>query len=319
MAYFIKIKYKWTDLVNFLIVRQNVHMNTKSNEPTFAEGHEAPAPVLETLPNVSNARILEIAKEEGCATTCVSSPGQKPRGEVMLASEGEAGVVWLPGFEFDHEQLFGFVKRVVDEATTQTWGKAEWRAAAVKVYLADGDDEATAIECARALCREQDWDSEDNLDDPVEAAHEDLRGRRPPVFRDRADSVEPWYAYVPELAVIYGEICAIHETPSKDQTPEQKARLEVLRGECRAVHTARIDYNLLRNREARREASRQSLAAASKAIHPAVAAIEYSLTQGEGDAFLRCWREGDWDTIRKEWPDVPEDVFVKTPAGRGGL
>jgi len=43
----------------------------------------------------------------------------------------------------------------------------------------------------------------------------------------------------------------------------------------------------------------------------AVAAIEYALTQGlEGLTFLRLWHQGDFDVIRREWPDAPEQVFI---------
>lgn len=36
-----------------------------------------------------------------------------------------------------------------------------------------------------------------------------------------------WYESVAELAAIYGEMCAINETPRKEQTPEQTDRLNV--------------------------------------------------------------------------------------------
>lgn len=26
--------------------------------------------------------------------------------------------------------------------------------------------------------------------------------------------------------------------------------------------------------------------------------------------FLRYWNEGDFDVIRREWPDAPEEVFI---------
>jgi hypothetical protein len=43
----------------------------------------------------------------------------------------------------------------------------------------------------------------------------------------------------------------------------------------------------------------------------AVAAIEYALATGteERIEFLRCWNEGDFEAIRNEWPDAPEEVF----------
>lgn len=42
----------------------------------------------------------------------------------------------------------------------------------------------------------------------------------------------------------------------------------------------------------------------------AVAAIQYALDTDESTAFLRCWMEGNFAAIRKEWPDAPEAVFV---------
>jgi hypothetical protein len=42
----------------------------------------------------------------------------------------------------------------------------------------------------------------------------------------------------------------------------------------------------------------------------AVAAIEYAIGQGiDAATFLTCWMHGDFDVIRREWPDAPEDVF----------
>ena len=42
----------------------------------------------------------------------------------------------------------------------------------------------------------------------------------------------------------------------------------------------------------------------------AVAAIEYALNNDEPEAFLRCWFEGNFDAIRREWENVPEEVFI---------
>lgn len=44
----------------------------------------------------------------------------------------------------------------------------------------------------------------------------------------------------------------------------------------------------------------------------AVAAIEYSIRHDvdEGQQFLRCWFEGDFETCRKEWPDAPDACYV---------
>lgn len=44
------------------------------------------------------------------------------------------------------------------------------------------------------------------------------------------------------------------------------------------------------------------------------AVIDYSIQCGIGDdglEFLRCWREGNFEAIRKEWPDAPEIVFCQ--------
>jgi hypothetical protein len=42
----------------------------------------------------------------------------------------------------------------------------------------------------------------------------------------------------------------------------------------------------------------------------AVAAIQFALETDEGLAFLRCWNEGNFEAIRREWPEVPVSVFV---------
>jgi hypothetical protein len=39
------------------------------------------------------------------------------------------------------------------------------------------------------------------------------------------------------------------------------------------------------------------------------AAIAFALETDEGMTFLRCWNEGDFDAIRREWPEAPDDVF----------
>jgi len=53
-------------------------------------------------------------------------------------------------------------------------------------------------------------------------------------------------------------------------------------------------------------ASRQEAPAASAAV----SAITYALETDEGLEFLRAWIHGDWEVIRKEWPDAPSTVFV---------
>ncbi|MDD0981332.1 Lar family restriction alleviation protein [Pseudomonas shahriarae] len=42
----------------------------------------------------------------------------------------------------------------------------------------------------------------------------------------------------------------------------------------------------------------------------AVEAIQFALNNDEGLAFLRCWNEGDFQAIRDEWPEAPEEVFI---------
>lgn len=45
-------------------------------------------------------------------------------------------------------------------------------------------------------------------------------------------------------------------------------------------------------------------------VNPASAAIAYALQAEEPLEFLRLWNEGSFDDIRREWPDVPDDVFI---------
>ncbi len=54
--------------------------------------------------------------------------------------------------------------------------RAEWIEQAKAFYVEAGDDEATAIECARYICNEQDWAGSD-IGDPREQAQEDIQGR----------------------------------------------------------------------------------------------------------------------------------------------
>lgn len=42
----------------------------------------------------------------------------------------------------------------------------------------------------------------------------------------------------------------------------------------------------------------------------AVAAMKFAVGADEGMAFLNCWLHGDFDAIRKEWPEAPESIFV---------
>jgi hypothetical protein len=47
-----------------------------------------------------------------------------------------------------------------------------------------------------------------------------------------------------------------------------------------------------------------------KDTNAAVAAVAYALETDEGMAFLRAWNYGDFDVIRREWPDAPKEVFI---------
>lgn len=44
--------------------------------------------------------------------------------------------------------------------------------------------------------------------------------------------------------------------------------------------------------------------------NPAVAAIQFALETDDGLNFLRLWNEGEFDVLRKEWSDAPEDVYI---------
>lgn len=42
----------------------------------------------------------------------------------------------------------------------------------------------------------------------------------------------------------------------------------------------------------------------------AVAAMQFAVDATEGMEFLRQWLYGNFDLIRKEWPEAPESVFI---------
>ncbi len=46
--------------------------------------------------------------------------------------------------------------------------------------------------------------------------------------------------------------------------------------------------------------------------HPAVEAINFAVTTTEGIEFLRAWQHGDWEVIRRDWPECPKTVFVES-------
>lgn len=41
-----------------------------------------------------------------------------------------------------------------------------------------------------------------------------------------------------------------------------------------------------------------------------LAAIRYAAGHPSHHDFLRCWLDGQFEIIRKEYPDAPEDVFI---------
>ena len=56
---------------------------------------------------------------------------------------------------------------------------------------------------------------------------------------------------------------------------------------------------------------RNSDLSVSSGSNPACEAIEFALSGCDDPiAFLRCWNEGDFDSIRDEWPEAPEGVFA---------
>lgn len=57
-----------------------------------------------------------------------------------------------------------------------------------------------------------------------------------------------------------------------------------------------------------RDALAQRPAAVDEAC--AVAAIQFALTDPEGMTFLRLWNEGEFDTLRREWPDAMRKIYI---------
>lgn len=56
----------------------------------------------------------------------------------------------------------------------------------------------------------------------------------------------------------------------------------------------------------------QGAASTESAIPDAsAAAIAYALEAEDGLGFLSAWNAGEFNTIRKEWPDAPETVFFE--------
>src|SRR5690606_16583817 len=42
----------------------------------------------------------------------------------------------------------------------------------------------------------------------------------------------------------------------------------------------------------------------------AVAAIQFALNDPEGMTFLRLWNEGEFETLRREWPEAPSSIYI---------
>ena len=66
----------------------------------------------------------------------------------------------------------------------------DWKAAAIRVFIAAGDTEKEARELAAYLCDQQDWLS-DEVQDPYEAALDDLDGRNAGAARAAGSDVQP--------------------------------------------------------------------------------------------------------------------------------
>lgn len=48
--------------------------------------------------------------------------------------------------------------------------------------------------------------------------------------------------------------------------------------------------------------------------------ISYMLGKGyceEPLEFLRCWNEGNFEALREEWPDAPEEIYLADPLYKG--
>lgn len=49
------------------------------------------------------------------------------------------------------------------------------------------------------------------------------------------------------------------------------------------------------------------------------AVITYMLGKGFMESpmeFLRCWNEGDFDSLREEWPDAPPEIYYADPLNK---
>lgn len=69
--------------------------------------------------------------------------------------------------------------------------------------------------------------------------------------------------------------------------------------------------NLAQGNESPNKTLRRILEEGVEQNNPALAAIQYVLdTNDEPMTFLECWNEGDFEALREEWDDVPDEVFI---------
>jgi hypothetical protein len=50
------------------------------------------------------------------------------------------------------------------------------------------------------------------------------------------------------------------------------------------------------------------------------AVLDYVLNKGYMESpmeFLRCWNEGNFEALREEWPDAPEEIYLADPLYKG--
>lgn len=67
------------------------------------------------------------------------------------------------------------------------------------------------------------------------------------------------------------------------------------------------------NDKTRKAAISEAVGQASVAYN---AVIDYMLNAGSTEdpmSFLRCWNEGNFDALRKDWPDAPPEIYLADP------
>lgn len=86
-----------------------------------------------------------------------------------------------------------------------------------------------------------------------------------------------------------------------------RAIREALQPESDLLRNAR---HLVKGIEAKQQAE-QAQQAEPVAVDPAVAAIQFALeTDSDGLHFLSLWNEGEFDLLRREWPEAPEAIYI---------